>query len=84
MVRCDARCPLNDLELKRVEGFPSWQATKPAWIVHHKIIQTGGQQLTELMIEHGVGVSTVRTIAIKRANSDYFEQQARLAYLYPI
>jgi len=25
------------------------------------------------MIEYGVGVSTVRTIALKRVDSDYFE-----------
>lgn len=38
-----------------------------------KIILINGQRLAELMIEHGVGVSTVRTIAIKRVDSDYFE-----------
>jgi hypothetical protein len=26
------------------------------------------------MIEYGVGVSTVRTIALKRVDSDYFEE----------
>ena len=41
--------------------------------VTHKIILINGQRLAELMIEHGVGVSTVRTIAIKRVDSDYFE-----------
>jgi restriction system protein len=41
--------------------------------VTHKIILINGQRLAELMIEYGVGVSTVRTIALKRVDSDYFE-----------
>jgi len=40
----------------------------------HKIILINGQRLAELMIEYGVGVSTVRTIALKRAGADYFEE----------
>lgn len=39
-----------------------------------KVILIDGQRLAELMIEHNVGVSTVRTIALKRADSDYFEE----------
>lgn len=42
--------------------------------VTHKIILIDGQRLAQLMIEHGVGVSTVRTIALKRVDSDYFEE----------
>lgn len=42
--------------------------------VTHKIILINGQRLAELMIEYGVGVSTVRTIALKRVDSDYFEE----------
>jgi len=42
--------------------------------VHHKVILIGGLRLAELMIEYNVGVSTVRTIAIKRVDSDYFEE----------
>lgn len=30
------------------------------------------------MLEYGVGVSTVRTIAIKRMNSDFFEESRAL------
>lgn len=41
--------------------------------VTHKIILINGQRLAGLMIEYGVGVSTVRTIALKRVDSDYFE-----------
>ena len=39
-----------------------------------KIILINGQRLAELMIEYGVGVLTVRTIALKRVDSDYFEE----------
>lgn len=49
-------------------------ATDYARTVHHKVILIDGQRLAELMIEHNVGVSTVRTIALKRVDSDYFEE----------
>ncbi len=42
--------------------------------VQHKVVLIGGQRLADLMIEHGVGVSTVRTIALKRVDSDYFDE----------
>lgn len=42
--------------------------------VQHKIVLINGLRLAELMIEHGIGVSTVRTIALKRVDSDYFEE----------
>ena len=42
--------------------------------VQHKIILINGQRLAQLMIEHGVGVSTVRTLALKRVDSDYFDE----------
>ena len=38
------------------------------------IILVDGKKLTELMIEHGVGVSTQRTYLIKRVDSDYFSE----------
>lgn len=42
--------------------------------VQQKVILMNGQRLAELMIEHGIGVSTIRNIAIKRIDSDYFEE----------
>lgn len=36
------------------------------------IILVDGKRLTELMIEHGVGVSTQKAYLIKRVDSDYF------------
>jgi len=42
--------------------------------VSQRIILIDGRRLADLMIEHNIGVSTVRTIAIKRLDSDYFEE----------
>jgi len=42
--------------------------------VPQKIILIHGARLADLMIEHTIGVSTSRTIAIKRVDSDYFEE----------
>lgn len=39
-----------------------------------KVILIDGDRLADLMIEHDVGVSKTRTIAIKRIDSDYFEE----------
>jgi len=50
-------------------------AIEYAKTVQHKIILIGGQKLAELMIEYNIGVSTVRSIAIKRVDSDYFEEE---------
>ena len=45
-----------------------------AAVVAHKIILIDGTRLAWLMIEYNVGVSTVQTIALKRVDSDYFEE----------
>jgi len=42
--------------------------------VTQKVILIDGRRLAELMIEHDVGVSTTRSIALKRIDSDYFEE----------
>ena len=41
--------------------------------VEYKIILIDGEHLGDLMIEHGVGVSTVNTYHVKTIDSDYFE-----------
>ncbi len=41
-----------------------------------KVILINGEQLTQLMIEHNVGVSTVETYEIKRVDSDYFAEDS--------
>ena len=40
----------------------------------HKIVLVDGRQLAELMIEYGLGVTTVKTYEIKRIDSDYFNK----------
>jgi len=45
--------------------------------VQHKVILIDGQRLAELMIEYDVGVSTIRTIALK-VDSDYFDESGSL------
>ena len=39
-----------------------------------KVILIDGTRLADLMIEHDIGVSTTRTIALKRIDTDYFEE----------
>ncbi|NDV62893.1 restriction endonuclease [Puniceicoccales bacterium CK1056] len=41
--------------------------------VQQKVILINGQRLADLMIEHNIGVSTIRTVELKRLDSDYFE-----------
>lgn len=41
--------------------------------IEHKIVLIDGKRLTELMIEHNVGVSVQSTYEIKRIDTDYFE-----------
>jgi restriction system protein len=54
-------------------GFNT-NATDYARSVPQKVILIDGQRLSELMIEHNVGVTTTRKIALKRIDSDYFEE----------
>lgn len=49
-------------------------ATDYAAAVSQKVILIDGERLADLMIEHDIGVSTVRAIALKRIDSDYFEE----------
>lgn len=39
-----------------------------------KIVLIDGEQLTNLMIEHDVGVSTISLYPVKKIDSDYFEE----------
>jgi restriction system protein len=39
-----------------------------------KIVLLDGRELTDLMIEHEVGVSTVATYPVKKVDSDYFDE----------
>lgn len=43
--------------------------------IDSKIILIDGERLTELMIEHGVGVSIVQTYHLKKVDADYFLEE---------
>ncbi len=43
--------------------------------IDSKIILIDGRQLTQLMIDHGVGVSTQQTFVLKRIDADYFSEE---------
>ncbi|WP_157215929.1 restriction endonuclease [Flavisphingomonas formosensis] len=40
-----------------------------------RVILIGGARLTELMVEHGVGVRTSRSILVKRIDEDFFAEE---------
>ena len=40
-----------------------------------KIVLIDGEQLSELMIDYGIGVSDVKTYSIKKIDLDYFEEE---------
>ena len=42
--------------------------------VSQRVILIDGARLSQLMVEHDVGVSTSQTVRIKRIDSDYFEE----------
>ena len=42
--------------------------------IEYNIILIDGERLAELMIEHGVGLSTINTYNVKTIDSDYFEE----------
>jgi restriction system protein len=42
--------------------------------IESRIVLIDGEQLAELMIDHGVGVSDVVVYPVKRVNEDYFEE----------
>ena len=41
--------------------------------INTRIVLIDGQELAQLMIDHGVGVATVTTYAVKRVDAEYFE-----------
>jgi restriction system protein len=49
-------------------------AREYAAMVPQKVILIDGPRLASLMIEHDIGVSTTRTISLKRIDTDYFEE----------
>ncbi len=43
--------------------------------IEKKIVLIDGEQLAQLMIDHGIGVTEVVSYAVKRVDSDYFEEE---------
>jgi restriction system protein len=50
----------------------SQEAVRYASTIEAKIVLIDGKRLAELMIDYGVGVTTVTTYQLKRVDSDYF------------
>ena len=42
--------------------------------IDSKIVLIDGKKLVNLMIDHNIGVSTVKTYEMKKLDSDYFEE----------
>jgi restriction system protein len=42
--------------------------------IEKRIVLIDGEQLTNLMIDHGAGLTDVEVYAIKRIDEDYFEE----------
>lgn len=55
-------------------GF-SREALGYAGMIEARIILIDGDRLAKLMVDHGVGVSTVGTYEVKRVDSDYFSEE---------
>ena len=43
--------------------------------IEKRIVLIDGQELAELMIDHGIGVTDIQTYTLKRIDSDYFEEE---------
>ena len=43
-------------------------------MIQRKIVLVDGTMLANLMIDHGIGVSTYQTFELKRLDSDYFQE----------
>jgi restriction system protein len=52
----------------------SKEATSYAASLENRVILVDGERLTELMFEYGLGVSPVKTFAVKRVDNDFFDE----------
>jgi len=55
--------------------FTKEAADYAAGLRNSKLVLIDGDELAELMIDHGIGVATAATYEVKRIDSDYFEEQ---------
>ena len=53
----------------------NFASTAKQYAKENHVVLVDGDKLAELMIEYGVGVSTVQTYEIKKLDSDFFEEQ---------
>ncbi|SFL29779.1 restriction system protein [Nitrosomonas aestuarii] len=53
----------------------SKEAKEYSLIIETKIVLIDGEQLSRLMVEHGIGVSTVGLYEVKKMDSDYFDNE---------
>ena len=53
----------------------SAQATDFVTRIPQRVILINGKRLTELMVEHGVGVRTSQTVEFKRLDEDFFSEE---------
>ena len=53
----------------------SQAAREYAKLIDTKIVLIDGENLTQLMIDHGIGVTTTATYEIKRIDTDYFSEE---------
>jgi restriction system protein len=51
------------------------EAVDYAGQVQNKVVLINGRQLAQLMIEHGIGTTTIGAYAVKRLDSDYFAEE---------
>ena len=56
-------------------GLFTTGALRAAQEASAKIVLIDGEQLAQLMMEHGVGVTNFKTYIVRRVDSDYFETQ---------
>lgn len=54
-------------------GFSKEARDFAARLQNQKVALIDGEQLARLMVEHGIGVTTVKTLAIQHVDSDYFD-----------
>jgi restriction system protein len=55
-------------------GYFSKEAQEFISNIDTKIVLIDGEELVELMIDHNVGVSVIRSVEMKKIDSDYFEE----------
>jgi restriction endonuclease Mrr len=61
---------LMSSQLSHTAARPAVQGNKP----NQKIVLVCGARLAALMIEHNLGVSTAQAFALKRLDTDFFEE----------